>query len=77
MAEVGSRRRAQTAVAFQCERNPIDACLAEFRRIRATLADSPFAARTLEIKSAQAAAQGSTNRSLTRETLSPSVQTKA
>ncbi|MCB9541794.1 MAG: DUF692 family protein [bacterium] len=41
---VAPRARALRAVVFECERNPLPACLPGFARIEAALAGSPFAA---------------------------------
>ncbi|MGK0359321.1 MAG: hypothetical protein ACI9U2_001623 [Bradymonadia bacterium] len=61
LRHVAPRASELRAVVFECEHNPIDVCLPGFRQIQATLADSPFAKRA-----AQAASQGSTNRTITR-----------
>ena len=45
---VGPRASALRAVVFECERNPLAACLPGFRRIAATLAGTPFGRRRAE-----------------------------
>lgn len=42
---IGPRAVNLRAVVFECERNPLDACLPGFRAIEAALADSPFGRR--------------------------------
>ncbi len=42
---VGPRATALRAVVFECERNPLDACLPGFRRIERSLAETPFGRR--------------------------------
>jgi len=39
---IGPRASALRAVVFECERNPLDACLPGFRRIAEALAETPF-----------------------------------
>lgn len=48
VAAVGPRATALRAVVFECERNPLEACVPGFERIARTLADSPFGRRRAE-----------------------------
>lgn len=48
VAAIGPRASALRAVVFECERNPLDACLPGFRRIERTLAATPFGRRHAE-----------------------------